>query len=179
MVDGIYVNKAFHFLDLYHVGDLASVLGLLVSIIGFMLTIYGVWKSKTAAQRAEESAKRTREAITSMQSIADISSVLAALGEIKRLHRTSAWSLLPDRYGSLRAKLVALRASRPQLSENQQATLQGTIQHLSDMERLIDRAMLSGKQPANISRLNSIISEQIDKLTELLTQVQREEIGYG
>jgi hypothetical protein len=173
-VDGIYKVLAT-----YHAGEFASVLGLAVSIIGFLVTVIGVWRSKNAAQRAEEAAERTRETMTAMQSIVDLSSVLAALTELKSLHRASAWGLLLDRYGSLRVKLIAVRTSRPQLSEDQRAILQGTIQHLADLEKIVDRALASSKLPGNIPRLTSIISDQIDKLTELLVQVHREELEHG
>lgn len=133
------LDRLYKTLDLYHLGDIASVLGLIVSIVGFIITIWGVWRSKTAAQRAEESSRRTHEAMTAMQSIVDISAVLAALEEIKRLHRASEWQLLLVRYGSLRAKLVALKASRPKLKETQHAVLQGTIQHLANLEVMVDR----------------------------------------
>jgi hypothetical protein len=174
VVDGIYKVLAS-----YHAGELASVLGLFVSVVGFLVTIIGVWRSKKAAQRAEEAAKRTRETMTAMQSIVDLSSVLAALGEVKTLHRASAWNLLPDRYGSLRVKLIAVRTSRPRLTEKQRAILQGTIQHLADLEKEVDRALASSKLPSNIPRLTSIISDQIDKLTELLVQLHREELDHG
>lgn len=173
------MNWLYNLLDQYHAGDIASVLGLFVSLVGFLVTIYGVWRSKRSAQRAEAAARRATEAIASMHSITDLASVLAALEEVKRLHRTSAWTLLPDRYGSLRGKLVALRTSRPRLSEDQNATLQGAIQHLANLEATVDRALAASKTPSNVPRLTSIVSDQIDKLTELLAQLHREEAENG
>jgi len=173
------VDRLYTLLDHYHAGDIASVLGLLVSVVGFLFTIYGVWRSKRSAQRAEAAAQRASGAIASMHSISDLAAVLAALDEVKRLQRSAAWDLLPDRYSSLRGKLITLRTSRPYLTEDQHATLQGAIQHLADLEKTVVRALTSSKTPSKISRLNSIVSDQIDRLTELLAQLHREEVDHG
>jgi hypothetical protein len=114
-----------------------------------------------------------------MRSIVDLSSILAALHDLKTLHRVSAWSVLPERYGRLRSSLVALRASRPQLDENQKTVLQSAIQHLADLEVNVDRLLLTSKTPTNVHRINAVISGEIDALTELLTKLQREEISHG
>lgn len=162
--------------DLAAAGSWASLIGLLVTVVGFIATIINVRRSRRAAESAEDAAQRTRGALVGMQAIADVSSALADLAHLKSFHRAAHWQSMPDRYDSLRKKLVMIRMSRPDLNEDQLAALQGAITHLATFEKAVDSALKAKKEPSNWPRLNAILTEQIDNLTEILTQLQREEV---
>ena len=115
----------------HNLGDLASVAGVIIVIVGFGFTLMNVYRSKAAATRAEEAAKETRESIRLFDTVSDFANSISTMDEIKRLHRESAWAILPDRYASLRKLLVTLRSANPGLSENHATTIQRAIQNLN------------------------------------------------
>jgi hypothetical protein len=155
-------------------GNVASVFGLLASLIGFAITIWQVWRSREAAQMAEDAALKVRDAILRFDTVERFSAAITIMEEIKRLHRASAWQLLPDRYSSLRGLLITIRSSNPGLPNHSQSSLQGAIQHFSDIEKRVEKALANGSAPPDIAKLNGIVSAQIDKLSELLTAIKQE-----
>lgn len=154
-------------LQMDHLGDLASIAGLLLGLVGFTATIIGVWRSRKSAQRAQEAAEEARQAVMRSQTISDVSSAVTRFEEIKRLHRVKAWQFLPDQYSRLRLMLVAVRTTSPDLTNKERATIQGAVQHLSDMEKLVEKS-IGNSNEIDGPKLNSIISTQMEKLTEVL-----------
>jgi hypothetical protein len=153
-------------------GAIASVVGLGLTIIGFVVTIIGVWRSKAAAEQAQRAAESTRTSLAHYDAIADLSSAAAIMDEIKRLQRHGAWTVLPDRYGDLRRKLVALKGSPAQLSHEQRLVLQGTIETFADLERKVERSISTGSSPPNPAKLNDIVSAELDEVHAVLLAVQ-------
>src|SRR4051812_47034786 len=153
---------------LTQIGSWASIAGVLLAVIGFGATLYGVFKSKSAAERAEAATAQTRDTILVLNAVDDFSTAVAAFEEIKRLHRANAWVILPDRYSELRKRLVSLRATYSHLSQENRASIQAAIQHLVDLEARVEKALASGTMPANVPKINEIVSTQADKLSELL-----------
>src|SRR5712691_1013913 len=68
-----------------HLGDAASIIGLLVALIGFSFTLFGVWRSKKAAEMAQEEVRSVKQAIARSSTIADFSAAVTTMNEIKRL----------------------------------------------------------------------------------------------
>jgi ABC-type protease/lipase transport system fused ATPase/permease subunit len=93
----------------YHVGDLASISGVLISVIGFILTVYNVRRSRKAAELARDAAQSAKNSIQTFETVVDLSTVIGLLEEIKRSHRNNQWALLPDRYAALRKTLISVR----------------------------------------------------------------------
>lgn len=155
--------------------DLASVAGLVVSLVGFGVTIVGVWRSKDAAKRAEDAALQMREALLRTDTIADVSATLAIMEEVKRLQRVQAWTVLPDRYATIRRKLISVRADNPRFLESHRQTLLSAIQHCSTTEQRIEKYLANTTStPPGVAKLNELISMQIDRLEEVLTYLRRE-----
>jgi hypothetical protein len=163
-------------LVLHHVGDLASVAAVCLSVVGFSFTIYGVFKSKSAAQRAEQAARSTRDSISLLDTVVDFAAAISILEEVKRLHRSGQWSVLPDRYASLRKILVTLRASSPKLSHNQRSAIQNALANLYALEGLVERSLgdPSGLKPA---KFNAVISRDVDELIAALAELKAAETG--
>ena len=156
------------------VSDLANIAELLVAIFGFGVAIYGIFRSKAAAQRAEEAANKAREAIIRSHTLTDFAAALAMMNEIKRLHRVGAWTILPERYSALRTILISIRTSNPSLPDDHVAALQSTIKHFSDFENLVERSLASGAGMPSPAKFNSIVSGQIDRLSEVLEAVKQD-----
>lgn len=152
--------------ELYKLGDLASVLALVITIVGFSITIVQVRRSLRASEEA-------RDHVLQMNAIHELDATIKALEDIRRLHRMNAWEAMPDRYTSVRRDLIAIRIRTPTLSHEHQADLQSALQQLSTTERQVERLM-AGAGVISVDRLNDIISKQIDRLTRLLVELQRQ-----
>src|SRR4051794_27728609 len=103
----------------YHVGDLASIAGVFITIVGFFVTLLNVWRSRSAAERAEMAANDARRMIRSYETVAEFSSAITLMEEIKRLHRSRQLEMLPDRYAALRKALIGVRRLAPSIRESQ------------------------------------------------------------
>jgi hypothetical protein len=165
-------NEFATWIESARIGDVASVVGVCVSLVGFGLTLWNVYRSKTAAQRAEEAANETRRSIQVLENVYDFAAAISAMEEIKRLHREEAWSILPDRYSDLRKRLINLRNSKLELTEEQRATIQRAVQHLRDTEAMVERANESKQESLNVARINRIMSENIDDLHDLFMSIK-------
>lgn len=153
------------------IGDLTGVAGIIISVVGFIATLIGVAKSKNAATRAAEAAKSTRDSIRMIDAIVDFSATIASLEEIRRLQRQSAWSVLPERYSAIRKLLIAHRHAIGNLSDHQKERIQDAIANFRSIELRLDRAP-SGPSQSVAVRINKIVSEQIDELLLILSELK-------
>lgn len=166
------MDAVIAWLDRSYAGDVASIIGVLIALIGFAVTIRNVRASKAAALRAEEAANQAREAIRFFDVVAEISTAIAAMEEIRRLHRDAAWAILPDRYGALRKSLVTIRASAPDLSDDEQARIQAAISFLADLEASVEHALEQHQPPLAIASWNQLVSGHILELQEVLLKLK-------
>jgi hypothetical protein len=164
-------------MEVNRIGDLSGALGIIISLVGFAVTLIGVVKSKTAAQRAEAAAKATRDSIGLLKTVVDFTTAISALEEIKRLHRTNQWVLLPDRYAALRKILVGLRGTDVALSADQQSSLQNALTNLYAVETAVERALEAGAAPAKPAKFNAVLSRDIDALLMALGELQNAHSG--
>jgi len=172
---GAYL-QLLNWMETNHVGDLASVAGVAISLIGFTITVISVFRSESAARRAERAANSARETVRLMDTVVDFTAAITALDEIKRLHRTSNWVLLLDRYSTIRRLLVIARANNNQLTSHQQEAIQSSLANLIVLENTLERALASGSTP-NAPKLNASISTNIDDLLAVLTEIKTSKIG--
>jgi len=169
------VNLIINFIKVItdnHLGDLSSVLGIVIVIIGFVITIITVLRSKRAAQRAEEAVQQVRKDIEKINTIEEFSAAIAKMNEIKRLHRTGTWIILPDRYSSLKKSLISIGTTNTDMSEAQKSSLQNAIQHFSNIENQVEIALANQEIPKNVAKLNQIITKQIDNLNNVLLEIK-------
>jgi hypothetical protein len=158
-------------LDQTRAGDLASLAGVLIALVGFAITIWNVKASKAAALRAEDAANEARRAIRFFDVVAEVSSAIAAMEEIRRLHRGRAWPALPDRYSTLRKSLITIKCSSD-LTEEQQARIQGAIKYLADLERRVESGLDQNQPPDRVARWNQLASDHIMELHSLLLELK-------
>ena len=168
-----WIAELLNVVERYHLGDIASVLGLLITIGGFTLALWRIRKSQSASEQALEAAEGVREQILQMNAIQGVNVAIRTLEDIRRLHRLKAWPVLPDRYTSLKQELISIRGRTPSLTESQRSEIQGAIQQLSTIERQVESTMAGADEP-DIDRINDIISRQIDRLAQVLVELQNE-----
>lgn len=158
-------ERLVQWIETYHLASLADVSGLILTIIGFSITIWNVRKSRFAAEEM-------RKQIYRIDTIAELSLIVSGMEEIKNLMRMRALQHLPFRFGTLRTRLVTIRAQSTALSDEDKSLIQGAITQFLAMERKIDRAIELGAEPTAWARDNSIISEHLDKVHALLTRLK-------
>jgi hypothetical protein len=154
-----------------HVGDLASIAGIFISIVGFFVTLWNVWRSRSAAERAEMAANEARRIIRSYETVAEFSSAITLMEEIKRLHRSRQSEMLPDRDAALRKALISVRRLAPSLQGGQDTTLQAAITTLAAIEGTIEKSIHGGSEPDYV-RLNRLLSRDIDALHAVLIDIK-------
>jgi len=162
-----------HFLEVNRIGDYAGLLGLVISFVGFFITIRTSLKTRNAAAQASAAVESIRGDLRKGDTVADFSSALAIMDEIKRMHRSTNLQLLPDRYSQLRRFLVSIRSSNPLLSDADQGAIQNAIAQFSASERVIERA-LEGKGVVSAAKMNSLVSKHSEAIQELLVRVKSE-----
>lgn len=142
-----------------------------MTLIGFGATLFGVFRSFSAAKGAQRAAHEALRAVRRLDTILDVSSAIALMEEIKRLHRQKAWQILPDKYASLRKILNAVKASGLQLTDEQSSTVQNAITNLRTMERKVETALADNSQLTHV-KFNAAISDDIDRLIVVITQIK-------
>ncbi|RBC03298.1 hypothetical protein C3E97_004505 [Pseudomonas sp. MWU12-2115] len=161
------------FLETNRIGDYAGLLGLLISFVGFFVTIKTSLKAKAAAAHASAAVESMRGDLRKGDTVADFSSALAIMDEIKRMHRSPSLHLLPDRYSQLRRFLVSIRSSNPLLSDADQGCIQSAIVQFSALERLVEKALEAGGA-VSAAKMNSLVSKHSEAIQELLVRVKSE-----
>lgn len=159
-----------------HWGNVASIVALVITVVGFVATLIGVYRAKSAAEEAKDAAVATRDTLLYTDTIAELSAAIATMDEIKRLHRAGAWAILPDRYSSLRQKLIRIESSNTSLDDEYRADLRIAVGHLSRFEAKVDSALSTGSIPPNPAKLNQIVSAQMDTIDRVLRTLQRTQV---
>ena len=152
--------------------DWLSVAGLVLTVGGFIATLINVVRAKRAATRAQEAVDEVRNDIRYIEMVADVSRTVTAMEEITRLQREGAWSILPERYATLRKSLIEIRSANKNLPDEHKASLQNSIQLLKGVQRTVEEAVAANKEPKNVVRLNEVVFDQIDDLHGILTEVK-------
>ena len=166
------LGKIMEFMARGDVGSIASVLALGLSVIGFSFTIWSVIRSKRAAEAAREASIAVRSSLARTDIVAECSTAIAILEEIKRLHRIPAWQPLPDRYSALKRSLILIRTANPKLSDDHQTKIQKAVSHLTALEDVIENVIAKGAEAPDVPRLNKIVSKQVEALAEILGDIR-------
>lgn len=159
------------------VADVTEVAGFIVTIVGFGFTFLGLWRTRRAAQQALAAARAARDGVHRFELVVDFGTAIATLEEIKRLQREGAWKILPDRYAAIRKILVQLRNTNIQMTDAQLSIIQSASANLGEIERHVERFLSGGSVPLRSAKLNAVISDHIDELVAVLTQLKVHEAG--
>jgi hypothetical protein len=148
--------------------DLAGTWADVAGLIGFAITILATFSARRAAVAAKKASEDTRSTIRLFDTAVDTQAIIAALDEIKRLHRGQVdWNALPDKYGAARKQLITLREGGMIVSDTELAVVQSLISNLSDMERQAE-SHLKGRAAPRGEKFNMLISDDNDALISIL-----------
>lgn len=148
--------------------------GNLVTILGFIVTILTILRTKTAAVAARQAAEATKAQVSRVNTVADFSSALAIMDEIKRLHRARAWELVPDRYSMLRRLLASIQTLNPDLTEEQKTILAGAAVQFRTMEHQVETARAANRaMELDLARFNRVVTKQLDELDKIMLSIRQ------
>jgi len=163
----------FEYIRIYHVGDLASIIGLLTALVGFAITIRNVSRSRDAASRAEEAAKSAVQSVKGIEAIEGLTNAMALLEEIARLNRAGEWKVILDRHEAFRKLIIEIKSEKNNMEEDYLSDLQSSFQHSRNMSNKIE--VFIDERPTDkigVPQMNKIISGQMEKLGEILVHVR-------
>jgi phosphoglycerate-specific signal transduction histidine kinase len=135
--------------------------------VGFAFTLWRIKKSQTAVEGVKEQ-------IRHLNAIQEVGAAIRSLDEIRRLHRAKAWTVLPDRYTSLKHQLIAIKGRTLSITQKQRSGIQEAIQQLSTMGTQVESALADGTDELEVDRMNDITSGLIDDLAAVLVDLQNE-----
>lgn len=164
------------------IGDYSSVVGLLISFIGFAVTIRVAISSKNAAQQANEAVAGVKFNLRRGETVSDFSAALAAMDEIKRVHRSEyiQYELLAERYSELRKLLVVIKSGNPVITENDNVIIQDAIAQLAAFERQIDDELSLGNRGGEANpaikapKHNNLLISHMDDIHTILIRLKKE-----
>ncbi|MBB3278081.1 MULTISPECIES: hypothetical protein [unclassified Pseudoxanthomonas] len=156
---------AFSKLPLF--SDWLSILGLLLTLIGFAITIIAAHRAKSAAESAREAADFAANTIRKLDLVAEMATAIRLIEELKRLHRSKAMDLLPERYAGVRAKLISMREQAFFREGSAQKQIQDVIVRISSLERAYDKDPNFLEKSNALVRSNSSLASCVDALMSL------------
>ncbi len=148
-----------------HFGEATDLLG----VLGFGVTIWQVMRARSAAEHANRAVLDVKKRLASVDIAMELTSAIALMDEIRRHHRSENWMMLPDRYSVLKRHLITIRrSSHTSLSDEERTTIQSAITQFTMIETQIERCLHNEDKSPNVSRLNSIVAQQIDAVFEVV-----------
>ncbi len=146
-------------------GNIASVFGLLITIGGFGITLYRIYK-------VHKIARQTRQEIRRADISVELELVSNLFNELRFLQRKKEknWELIQDRYSAIRKKLIVIKERHPDLEDDDKQLLQSGIQHISNIEKVLEKGFENTKFPSS-SKLNESIIEISTRITELFAKL--------
>ena len=159
--------------NLDFVANWSSVIGLIVTFVGFFITIVNVLKSKRAAEEARAAAHDAKEKLGFLDVIAEIGIAKERIREIQALQRASSWDRLPDKYQDLRNSIIIVRDGSKSLTKEHIQALQSALASNNQHVKMIDKFICNQSSIKNVVGMNEILTEQSDKLLEILIEIKR------
>lgn len=154
------------------IGIALGAFGIILSFVGFWIAFVQIRKTRSAADAAKAAATEARNAIARMDTIMDFSSIITLMTEIKQHQRSGIWHILPEKYATLRQKLIGIKTNVLGLSQEDKEILTGSILQFKTMERKIEKSIHRNTDPTDVARMNEIVADQIDNLTEILARLR-------
>jgi hypothetical protein len=168
-----------HFFTHWHVGDLASIVGVLLAIAGFWVTIYQIREAKRQASLARSAAEQAKSAADSalnhrrlLDSNAALSESSVRLGEIKSMILADQMDDIIPRYDTLCTQIVVIKEEMLAAGhKNHGAKLGSILQILRDTQRSTIRL---SKTPDKLKhdKLHDALSHIQDDLVAMSGQIR-------
>jgi transcription elongation GreA/GreB family factor len=96
------------------------------------------------------------------------------MNELTLFHRSRTWDVLPGRYASVRKQLIRVRFENSALSSSHRSKIQAAIMQLREDGKLIENSLIDRRtESLDVAALSDAIAEQSDKLSRVLTEIER------
>lgn len=171
------IEAVLSWTDTYN--SLVGAISLLVTIGGFIWTLTQVYKARNDANKVQIAIKDIKDNLFRVNAVAEISLAISALQEVKRIQLQQSdswlstnWMLLLERYSTIRYILVQVNATEGLLTEQQQIKIQEAVSQIITVSEKVEKSVVAKQNPKNIATLNRIISEQVDSLGIILTELR-------
>jgi hypothetical protein len=171
------IDAVLNWTDTYN--SLVTAFGVLVTIAGFIWTLTQVYKAKSEATKAQTAISEIKDNLFRINAVAEFSEAISALQEVKRIQLQQSetwfstnWMLILERLTTVRRILVQVRASEGLLRPEQQTKVQETITQIITVSGWVEKSFTAKQIPKNMVTLNRIISEQVDSLGAILTELK-------
>jgi hypothetical protein len=143
-------------------------------VFGIPVAVWSTLRSKRSADAARDAALEVRTKLAHFDVVAECSAAIAILEELKRLHRTAAWHVLPDRYSSLKRSLIMIRTASLNLTDEHRTNLQNAIGHVASFENAVERVLSNSASPPSVPKLNRVVSRQVTVMAQLLVEIRNQ-----
>jgi hypothetical protein len=153
-------------------GDIVTLVGTILTILGLIWTIISTNKAKESAESAKEAAIEARKEIKKRDTSDHLVQAVALIEEIKGFQRNRIWISTPEKYSNLRKLLIEIRDTYPNISEEQRTELIATISQITRAEVNVEKYLEDTRNEISFSKFNSVLSQQIEILIELLNQIR-------
>ena len=155
-----------------HLGDWASVLGVLIALVGFGITIYNVVRSRKSSDRAETAANQALQSVRYIDTVQNLSKAISIMEEIQRLNRAKEWKVLLDRHLNFRSILIEVKGAADSLGDGHLASIQSGILQSRLISHKIESALGKDAEPKDVALMNRVLSEQTEKLGAILVDIK-------
>ncbi len=146
-------------------GSVASIAGLIIAVLGFIITLYKIFKIQKVAEA-------TRKQIRRLDIGMELEMISGMFNELRAMLRQEPknWEMINDRFSTIRKKLILIKERHPDLTKSEKQVIQGKIQHISNIEKVIGAGFGSMQFPSS-SKLNNAIIEISNELEELFARL--------
>ena len=142
---------------------------------------FAVWhlvRTRKAAEASRKAAADLTQKFANYDAAAACSAAVAIIQEIRNYQRNDLWDLLPDRYSRLRNLIIQIRGANPNLDSESKKELQSVLSQIVNLSEIAEKAQHKPLSKAMIVRLNTTISKQADRVSEVLVQL-RAQLGMN
>lgn len=154
--------------------DKVGAVGLLITLVGFGVTIVQVMRARKASILAANAVESVRNRLAEFDTVANLSSAIETMEQIKRFQRLEAWPTIIDLYSQLRRKLLHIKHNSDQLPAELQSKLFSAIQHTSKFEQTMESIMVKKSTGSHdVPKWNKIMSDQMESLTEIIIHLRK------
>jgi hypothetical protein len=145
--------------------DIVTIILAFITIGGFVITAFKFKSSE------EETRRIIKEGLQVSNVISDIASAMAIIKEIKGLLRDSKREIARDKYSELRLLLIGIKKSGVTFLDSEGAIIQAAVTHAKANEDALEKAVYE-KNSTEYVKTNSVLSDQVDKLYEVLMDIK-------
>ena len=128
------------------------------------------WRARSAARQARHVSLQVSERMSRFEAVEVISVAIAAMDEIKGLHRSSMEFAL-HRYSGLRKNLAIADTA---MTIVQRGRIANALSQFRIMEAEVDRAVASGvTKELDVARFNGVLSRLMDELPKIMVAMKQ------